>query len=96
MGALIAFLTKVFLVIISYRVIKFFIMACILFSASEIVVLLIDIYAPEFSSICNLLASVPPGIGFFLQYFEIDFAVHTVLTAYVMRFAIRRLPFVGG
>ncbi|MXN87701.1 DUF2523 family protein [Pasteurella canis] len=95
MPALIAFLTKVLLFIFTLKVIRFFMFGAILIASDDIVQLLLDVFLPEISDICQLLSSVPPELGFFLQYFEIPFAVNTVLSAYLTRFAIRRLPFIN-
>ncbi|HHE3607748.1 TPA: DUF2523 family protein [Pasteurella multocida] len=95
MPALIAFITKIIVFIFTLKVIRFFIFGAILLSSDEIVELLLDIFLPEISDICELLSSVPSQLGFFLQYFEIPFAVNTVLSAYLTRFAIRRLPFIN-
>lgn len=92
---IITFLSKTFLAFFSLKVVKFFLMGFILLAASEIIGLLIEVFVPQFSSICNLLSSIPSQLGFFLQYFEIPYAVNTILAAYLMRFAVRRLPFVG-
>lgn len=92
---IIVFLSKLFLMFFSLKVVRFFLMAFILLGASEIIGLLIEVFVPQFSSICNLLSAVPSELGFFLQYFEIPYAVNTILSAYLIRFAVRRLPFVG-
>lgn len=92
---MISFITRIFFTLISLKVVKFLLMGFILVSASELVNLLIDVFIPEFSNICNFFNSIPSQVGFFLQFFEIPYAISTILTAYVMRFAIRRLPFVG-
>ncbi|HDR1022987.1 TPA: DUF2523 domain-containing protein [Pasteurella multocida] len=95
MPALLAFLTKLIAFIFTLKVLKFVIFGSILIVSDEIVGLLLDIFLPQISDICQLLSSVPSELGFFLQYFEIPMAVNTVLSAYLTRFAIRRLPFIN-
>nr|DAD67313.1 MAG TPA: Protein of unknown function DUF2523 [Inoviridae sp. ctFNB4] len=96
MPALIAFLTKILAFIFTIKIIRFFIFGAILLSADDIVLMLIRIFVPQLKDLCSLYSSVPEEVGFFLQYFEIPTALKTILSAYLMRFAIRRLPFVGG
>ena len=99
MPALIAFL-EVFLIrilkfVFAVTVLRFLLFGTIFLTATEIVPVLISVFLPENISVSDLLADIDPQVGFILQFFEIPYAVHTILSAYVMRFAIRRLPFVG-
>lgn len=96
MPALIAFLTKVLLFIFTLKIIRFFIFGAILLSADKIVLTLINIFVPELKDLCSLYSNIPEQVGFFLQFFEIPLALKSILSGYLMRFAIRRLPFVGG
>ncbi|HDR1195611.1 TPA: hypothetical protein QB253_002103, partial [Pasteurella multocida] len=71
------------------------IFGAILLSADEIISILLEIFLPEIADVCALLSEAPSELAFFLQYFEIPLAINTVLSAYLTRFAIRRLPFIN-
>lgn len=48
------------------------------------------------SSILNsAFSSIPPGIWWFLDLFQINFGLPLVIAAFVARFLIRRLPVIG-
>lgn len=41
------------------------------------------------------LQQIPPGVAFFLDHAQLPTGIGIVLSAYLIRFAIRRLPIVG-
>lgn len=43
----------------------------------------------------NLLRGLPDGILYFMEVFQIHVGIPLLLGAYVARFTIRRLPFIG-
>lgn len=47
------------------------------------------------SNASGYLAAVPPDVVFFLDGFAFEEGVAIILSAYVIRFVIRRLPIVG-
>lgn len=48
-----------------------------------------------FSTAAGAFSAIPPSVVFFAQAFEMSFGISVVLSAYVLRFVIRRIPFVG-
>lgn len=40
-------------------------------------------------------SAIGPGVWFFLDFFQLGYGVPLVISAYVARFLIRRLPFIG-
>lgn len=48
-----------------------------------------------FSTASTGLASIPSSVMFFVQFAEIPAGIAMVLSAYGLRFALRRIPFVG-
>jgi hypothetical protein len=43
----------------------------------------------------NGLSLIDSGVWFFLRFFRIDYGLQIIVSAYVSRFLIRRIPFVG-
>jgi hypothetical protein len=39
--------------------------------------------------------SLSPGVWFFLDFFALDYGIPLLISAYVSRFLIRRLPLIG-
>lgn len=52
--------------------------------------------APGFFQTAALgLSGVPPGVAFFVGFMQLPEGITMILSAYLLRFAIRRLPFIG-
>ncbi|HPT51553.1 MAG TPA: DUF2523 family protein [Accumulibacter sp.] len=47
------------------------------------------------SSLTNAFGSVAPGVWWWLDMFRLDYGVPLVISAFVARFLIRRLPVIG-
>lgn len=45
--------------------------------------------------ISALLANTTPAVKYFLQMFRFDVGLPAILSAFVLRFAVRRLPVIG-
>lgn len=43
----------------------------------------------------SAFGAIGPGVWFFLDFFQLGYGVPLVLSAYVARFLIRRLPVIG-
>lgn len=43
----------------------------------------------------SVVGSIPAGVAFFLQAFELPSGLAIILGAYVIRFVIRRMPLIG-
>lgn len=50
---------------------------------------------PGASALTAAFAGIPPGVWYFLDLFAVGTGVKMCLTAYVLRFAIRRIPVIG-
>ncbi len=50
---------------------------------------------PTASGLTNSLAGVPSGVWYFLDLFNISYGMPALLSAFVTRFVIRRLPIIG-
>ncbi|QLB14723.1 hypothetical protein A6B39_04280 [Mannheimia granulomatis] len=98
MGAVISFLAKSFSGILSFLlntiVVKFFVFAMIFLVISEVVPVLFDVFLPE-ADLQQYFDGIPSEALFFLSAFKIDSGVQMILSAYLTRFMIRRIPFVG-
>ncbi|WP_145193630.1 hypothetical protein [Pseudomonas sp. URMO17WK12:I11] len=42
-----------------------------------------------------LFSQIDPSVWYFMNIFQIPFGITAILAAYVLRFSIRRLPFIG-
>lgn len=95
---IISFLASAFSGILNFLfrvvVIKFLVFAVIYITLTEVLPIVID-FALSNKVISGSLPSISSSIGFYLQYFRLDVAVKLLISAYVTRFLIRRLPFVG-
>lgn len=77
-------------------VLKFVIFGLIYLAFQEIVPLLLDIFiGDKFNEIKSLLGQVSENVAYFLKMFRVDFAFKVVLSAYLTRFMIRRIPVIG-
>lgn len=39
--------------------------------------------------------TLPSGVAFYAQYFELQFGLEVIVTAYIARFILRRIPGIG-
>lgn len=57
---------------------------------------LVAIPVPEFfGAAASGLAAVPPGVAFFVSFAQIPQGIGMVLSAYGLRFIVRRIPLIG-
>lgn len=47
------------------------------------------------SSFSSAFSSVSPGVWFFLDFFQLSFGLPLLVSAWITRFVVRRLPLVG-
>lgn len=47
------------------------------------------------SGLTNAFGAVGPGVWFFLDFFQLGYGVPLLISAWVARFLIRRLPVIG-
>ncbi|WP_150539695.1 DUF2523 family protein [Actinobacillus vicugnae] len=98
MNVIISFLSKSFSGILSFifksLVIKFVVFAIIFLVVTEVVPILFEVFIPE-QELQRYFESIPSESLFFLSVFKIDVGIQMILSAYMTRFMIRRIPFVG-
>lgn len=74
--------------------VKFVLFFAVWFVAVEFVPVLVT-YLPGSSALLLAWSSIPPGIGYFLNLFQVPTGLSMALTAMVLRFSIRRIPLIG-
>jgi len=95
MGAILKFLVSVFSYIFSAFAIKFLVFGVIFIVITDVIPIFLQVFMPEGVDIQALLSGIPSDVAYFLSFFRIDFGIKAILTAYVSRFLIRRIPFIG-
>ncbi|MDY0485028.1 DUF2523 domain-containing protein [Pasteurella multocida] len=95
MAAILKFLVSVFSYIFSASAIKFVIFGLIFITVVEVIPILIEVFLPESVDLQSLLSAIDSDVVYFLAFFKVDFGIKAMLTAYVSRFLIRRIPFIG-
>ena len=78
-------------------VVKFVVMAALFFVVSELMPLVIDKIVGFVSpnGLTAAFAGIPSGVWYFLDFFAVDVGLPLLISAYVARFLIRRIPFIG-
>lgn len=76
---------------------KFFLFFGLFFLVLEFTPVLIDLVGGNalIAQISNSLGSIPSDVGYFISVFRIDTGLKILLSAYVTRFIIRRIPLMG-
>lgn len=83
--------------LLSAGVVKWLLMALVLYGASFLVDFLVSLL-PDYlsaSEVSSLYDSVGGQVGYFLDYFQVNVGISMLLGAYVTRFMIRRIPILG-
>ena len=78
-------------------VLKFLIMGAVFVVVAELTPLALG-YLGNFISPAGLnsaFSGVPAGVWFFLDFFALDVGLPLVISAYISRFLIRRIPIIG-
>ena len=73
--------------------VKFVVMFALFFVASSFVAYLAPML-PGASAITSAFAAIPGGVWWVLDLFQVPLGLKLVLTGYVTRFAIRRMPII--
>jgi len=78
-------------------VIKFLILTAVFAVLAVVVPMSIDMLAPRLGTggLTGAFSGLSSGLWFFLDYCALDIGLPMVISAYVTRFLIRRLPFIG-
>ncbi len=99
MGALISFLSRFFTTSLSWLfsvvVIKFLVFGVVFVVLSYIVPLVISILMPNNTDLASLMEGIPSEVAYLLSFFKIDVGIKLMFSAYLARFILRRIPFVG-
>ncbi|MGG7605408.1 DUF2523 family protein [Massilia sp. BKSP1R2A-1] len=74
--------------------VKFVVFFALYFVVTEFVVLLVPLL-PDASGIGGALGGIPATVWYFLDLFNVSAGIPILLSAYVTRFAIRRIPVIG-
>ena len=75
-------------------VVKFVLYFGLWFITTEFIQILAPLL-PGASNLTNAFTQQSSGIWYFLDLFKIPFGISACLSAYVLRFSIRRLPVIG-
>lgn len=73
---------------------KFVVFGVLFFIVTEFIEFLKPLL-PDAGSLSNALGGVPGSVWFFLDVFNFSAGFQIVMTAYVTRFVIRRIPVIG-
>lgn len=76
-------------------VVMFFLYWALFYIASEGIAYLMTKIKLDGSDIQTLLSQMSPGFWYFAQLFMLPVGLTTIITAAVLRFAIRRIPIIG-
>jgi len=75
-------------------IIKFVLYFALWFVTTEALSILTS-YLPTSSALTGALSGISPGVWYFLDLFSVTYGIPTVLSAFVTRFIIRRVPLIG-
>lgn len=75
-------------------VIKFVLFAGLYFIVHEFIGFIAD-KLPSFSGLNDVFNGIPAGLWYFLDLMQFSSGFSMVLSAYLLRFMIRRIPFIG-
>lgn len=75
-------------------IIKYVSYAAIYFLITDILASLVS-HLPNLSALNSAFSGIPPSLWYFLGLIDVSYGVSSMLSAYALRFAIRRLPFIG-
>ncbi len=98
-GILVSALNSVFSFLLKSFVIKFVVYIALFFIVSEFTSYLVSMRIfpsdGDANTLNNVLVYLPSGVWYFLDLFNIGFGLRWILTAWLTRFMIRRLPVIG-
>lgn len=73
---------------------KFFVFFALFFVTTEFLAVLVD-RLPNGQAMNGALSGIPPGVWYFLDLVHFDVGLPAVISAWVLRFMIRRIPLIG-
>lgn len=75
-------------------VVKFFVLFALWFVVQVLLTYLIS-FLPNPDSLTNSLLAIPPGVWWFMDLFMFTQGASLIVTSFVYRFLIRRMPVIG-
>lgn len=75
-------------------VLKFVVYTVLFFVISEFLGFITE-KLPTALALNGAFSQISSNVWYFLDLFQISFGISAILSAYVLRFSIRRLPFIG-
>lgn len=98
-GILLSALQSVLGFVLRSTVVKFVTFFALYFVVTEFVTILINwglfSVSGKSAALSNALFSIPSSIWYFLDLMNFSFGISSILSAYVTRFIIRRIPVIG-
>lgn len=73
---------------------KFFTFFALFYVCTEFIALLAP-RLPDGTALSGAFGTIPPAVWYFLDLAHLDIGLPSIISAYVLRFMIRRLPVVG-
>lgn len=94
MGSL---LSKLLGFIFKKSVVKFWALGLLYFIVLDFVPTLISWTGADalLNDVFAMFGNIPSGVGYFLSAFNLGFGVKLIVSAYITRFLIRRIPVIG-
>lgn len=74
--------------------VKFVVFFALFFIVTEFVALLVPML-PDGSGVSGALGGIPASVWYFMDLFNVSAGIPIILSAYVTRFVIRRIPVIG-
>jgi len=95
-----AIMSSVFNVVLGFvfrsLIVKFVLFFGLFFITTEFIQILVNSnLLPSASALTGAFGGIPSGIWYFLDLFNFSMGFSTILSAFVSRFIIRRLPVIG-
>lgn len=95
-GIFLSALNTVLAFVVRSVIVKFVIFFALFFITTEFIQVLINSgILPSAASISTSLSGIPAATWYFLDLFNVSSGIPIILSAYVTRFIIRRIPVIG-
>ncbi|MDX7990801.1 DUF2523 family protein [Xenorhabdus littoralis] len=75
-------------------VVKFVVFFALFYIVSEFVPVLLELL-PDSTNIMALFSSLPDSVWYFINFFMVTTGIKIVVSSYLTRFIIRRIPVIG-
>lgn len=93
-GILLSALNAVLGFVLRSVIVKFVLYFGLFFVTTEFIAVMIPLL-PDASSLSSALGGIPAGVWYFLDLFNVSAGIPILLSAWVTRFVIRRIPVIG-